>query len=84
MSNVFIVQHERPENDEYWEDVKLIGAFSSKGAAEAAIEQLRKQPGFRDFPDGFSVDEYALNEFAWEEGFAQGSPTSGGPKARRD
>ena len=82
MPTVFILQHERPENDEYWEDVKFIGAFSSKATAEEAIEQLRKQPGFKDYPDDFSIDEYTIDEFEWKEGFVHGGPASGGPKGK--
>jgi hypothetical protein len=40
----------------------LIGVYSSKGKAEQAIERLSCQPGFKDFPDYFTVDEYTEKE----------------------
>lgn len=68
MKKVFILQHERPETEEVWEDIKLIGAFSSEAKAQAAIDRLRLQPGFQDYPDGFSIDEFAIDNGSWEEG----------------
>lgn len=82
MLKVFIVQHERPENDEFWEDVKFIGAFSTAATAEKAVTQLREQPGFKDYPDGFSIEQHTLDEYWWKEGFVHGGPMSGGPKAQ--
>jgi hypothetical protein len=65
---VFLVQHVR-EHDDRSEDVKLIGVYSSDAKAQAAIARLRSQPGFSDFPDGFHVDRYVVDEDHWREGF---------------
>lgn len=54
------------------EDVKLIGAYASEAAAQAAIERLRKQPGFRDYPDDFTIDAYEIDKDHWTEGFVVG------------
>ena len=68
MSSVFVLQHLR--EDETSEDIKFIGVFSSKEKAELAIKDLNCQPGFRDYPKGFSVDEYAIDQVEWREGFS--------------
>jgi hypothetical protein len=68
VQSVFIVQHVARE-DEDDEDVKFIGAYSSRGEARAAISRLLPQPGFRDYPEGFHIDEYQLGQDHWSEGF---------------
>ncbi len=51
-------------------DVIGIGVYSNPVLAEAAIARLRGQPGFRDWPDAFSILEYGLDEDAFLDGFA--------------
>lgn len=68
MSAVHLLWHVR-KDDEYKEDAKLIGAYSSNGAAAAAIERLKDMPGFVDYPQGFEVSRYELDKDHWEEGF---------------
>jgi len=67
--NVYVVQHSHllPNGVD---DVKLIGAFSSKERARQAIEKLGGKPGFRSSHSGFAVDLYRLNQIHWEEGFS--------------
>ena len=80
MKSVFIVQHLRVLPDGQREDIKLIGAYHSLEAAHEAIERLKSQPGFCDFPrlldslvdddeQGFYIDEYELDKDHWPEGF---------------
>ncbi len=73
MKSVFIVFHAR-ETSNGVDSVKMIGAYSSKQAGESAILRLIKQPGFRDLPDGFSVDEYEIDKDHWQEGFGGPDP----------
>ena len=68
MISVFVVHHVRPE-DQYGDHAKLIGVYSLRETATAAIERLSAQPGFRDHPAGFSVIEYPLDKDHWTEGF---------------
>ena len=79
MESVFIVQHLHILPNEQ-EDVKLIGAYSSRTSALAAVERLRTQPGFSDFPNlvdpsvneneqGFHVSEHQLDQDNWSEGY---------------
>lgn len=69
MNTVFVLEHSYESADTGEQEAKLIGVYSSKEMAEKAIERLKKQPGFRDFPDYFNIDEYVLNQDDWEEGF---------------
>ena len=54
------------------EEVKFIGVYSSEARANAAVERLRKQPGFRDRPDGFHVDPYDVDKDHWPDGHGPG------------
>jgi hypothetical protein len=79
MKTVFVLQHLHvlPSGEE---DTKLIGTYSSKENARAAIDRLKLQPGFCDYPrlidplvddegSGFYLDEYELDKDHWREGF---------------
>jgi hypothetical protein len=79
MSTVFVLQHCHvlPSGDD---DSKLIGIYTTREAAEAAVARLRIQPGFRERPrivdaevdqdaNGFYIDEYKIDEDHWREGY---------------
>ena len=70
MNSVFILHHVR-EDDEYAEDAKLIGVYRTRAAADAAIARLSSQPGFCDYPAGFTAEEYELDKDHWCEGFVR-------------
>ena len=42
-------------------DKKAIGFFYSKEEAEELIRQYKKLSGFRDYPEGFYIDEYTID-----------------------
>lgn len=65
--HVFLLAHVYECNGE--EDFKLIGIYSSEIEARAAIERIKVQPGFRDYPEGFHIDRYQVDEDNWTEGF---------------
>jgi len=70
--SVFVLEHTRYEDDNSdndIEDFKLIGVFTSLEQAKAAIAQLTTQPGFKDYPNGFYIDEYPLDQINWSSGF---------------
>jgi hypothetical protein len=71
--NVYILQHVH-EFESGDEDVKLIGVYSSSEKANEAIARLREQRGFKEFPSGFHVDRYLLDEDHWREGFVTVPP----------
>ena len=51
-------------------EFKLIGVFSTREAAESAIDVRRAKPGFADHPEGFEIRSYVLDrDAAWIDGF---------------
>lgn len=72
MTLVFLLWHSRDKSDDNTDD-KLVGVYSSREAAEAAIQRKLTFPGFRDHPDGFEVALYPIDQDAWSEGFSAGS-----------
>lgn len=73
MHTVFLLWHQfefRDNKKEDFEDrAKLIGVYSAEEEAKRALERVKDQPGFRDYPEGFLVSPYFLNEDNWTEGF---------------
>ena len=69
MKVVYVLQHVHSLGDGE-EDVKLIGVYSSREHAQAAIARLRQAPGFSDAPAGFYIDEYQVDKDQWIEGYA--------------
>ena len=58
------------EMPEPFADVEvLIGVYSSDAEARAAIERVKNQPGFAEFPEGFQICPYQLDRDHWTEGF---------------
>lgn len=57
------------EFDDGEEDVKLIGCYTSREKAEAAVERASKRPGFAGHPGGFVISKFELNKDEWVEGF---------------
>lgn len=52
-----------------YEDGKMIGVYSDLERANAAIDQIRDQPGFRDHLDGFVIESYEVDRTHWQDGF---------------
>ena len=67
-TEVFLVHHIRELGDDA-EEVKFVGVFSDIEKAQAAIDKIKSEPGFRDFPNGFSLEAHTLNRVGWSEGF---------------
>ncbi|MCC7046793.1 MAG: hypothetical protein IT562_08790 [Alphaproteobacteria bacterium] len=67
-ASVYVLHHVR-KDDAYGDDAKLIGVYRTQDAADAAMARLLGQPGFRDFPEGFRVQRFALDKDHWTEGF---------------
>jgi hypothetical protein len=65
---VYIVQHVR-EDDDIGGSAKIIGIYSTKQLATAAVEKAKVLPGFSKHTNGFSIDEYKLDEDCWQSGF---------------
>ena len=69
MARVYVLQHLHAVDDEA-EDVKLIGVYSSRENAQAAITRLVMVPGFSESPAGFHIDEYQVDKDQWVEGYS--------------
>ena len=69
MTRVYILQHVHAMEDG-GEDVKLIGVYSSRENAQAALTRLGQAPGFSDALAGFHIDEYQLDKDQWVEGYS--------------
>jgi homoserine kinase type II len=69
MTSVYLLWHVRPD-DEYGDDAKLVGVYSSEASAQEAVERKKDFPGFADHPDGFEIARYEIDRDAWSEGFA--------------
>lgn len=67
---VYMLAHEY-ETDCGCDEVKIIGIYRTKEEAEAALQEVRNQPGFRDHQAGFECATYELGRTAWREGFVK-------------
>ena len=67
ITTVFLVWHDHQIEGESNE--KLLGIFSSRLKAEQRVREAGGQLGFEDFPDGFTIDMYKLDESQWTDGF---------------
>ena len=68
MESVFVLQHSY-ERDGY-DEVKMIGVFSTDEKAMQTINKLKNVAGFRDYPkECFCIDEYEIDTEHWIEGF---------------
>jgi hypothetical protein len=80
MSSVFVLEHLHLLNGDE-EDVEMLGVYSSRENALAAVERYRQLPGFREAPQmavhtdapgnpqGFYVNEHELDQDSWSEGY---------------
>jgi len=68
MKTLFVVYHVHNTNVES-DTIKLIGIYSSEKKAMDAVTRYRQKPGFKEYPLGFSIDKYHIDQDYWEEGF---------------
>jgi hypothetical protein len=55
LTEVFLVHHIR-ELDDDADEVKFIGVFSTEEKALAAVDVIKNEIGFCDFPNGFEIE----------------------------
>ena len=61
--------------EDYWfdeeagDDVKRLGIYSSRELAQERMARARSLPGFRDEPDCFYIEEAAVDEDEWTDGY---------------
>lgn len=68
MTTVYLLHHVQ-EGDEFDDDTKLIGIYSSEANAAAAKARAADQPGFHELPAGFRITSHTLDADHWREGF---------------
>lgn len=68
----YLLWHETPTapnaDDREWE-VTLIGCFSSRRRALDEWAFAALLPKFEQWQDGFTLDEYDIDELQWRQGF---------------
>ena len=73
MATVYILQHsyEYEYEGETFEEIKTIAIYSTREKAQHAANHYKVLPGFKDYPDGFSIGPYVLDEHnvLWDSGF---------------
>jgi hypothetical protein len=69
VTKVYVLQHVHALDDGA-EDVKLIGVYSTREKAQAAIDRLSQAPGFSQASTGFHIDEYQVDKDQWVEGYS--------------
>jgi hypothetical protein len=65
IDTVYILEHNHDLDGA--REGNLIGAFSTPEAAEHARAVVADQPGFRDFPDGFVITPFVVDELVSRE-----------------
>ena len=73
MTKVYVLQHVHSLDDGE-EDVKFVGAYSSRENAQTAMGRLAEAPGFSGALAGFHIDEYELDKDQWVEGYSTSAP----------
>jgi hypothetical protein len=66
-AGAFVFHEYEDENGD--EQTKFIGIYTTKETVEAAVDSLRKMPGFADYPRGFSIEFHVFDRTGWIEGF---------------
>ena len=72
MHQVYVLWHTHELKDDFGshDEIKMIGIFSTEEKAQGAIEQLKDQEGFRDYPVScFEIYEQVVDRIGWEAGF---------------
>ena len=66
--HLYIVSHDF-ETERQLDNPRQVGVYSTQQQAEMAVKRMRRLPGFKDFPNGFMIGRYRVNQDHWREGF---------------
>ena len=69
MSNIVYMLWFEQERDDCDDCELFIGVYSTEAEAQAAIERVKGEKGFAEFPKGFHIYPYELNKDHWTKGF---------------
>jgi len=67
VTSVFFISHEWYDGE--YDHITDIAVYSSLSKAENALEKLKHNSKFINNKDGFTIDEYIIDEDEWKEGF---------------
>lgn len=72
---IYVLSHTHEWEDDHG-DIKVVGHFSTREKAEAALKSVRLQPGFRDRPSSFEISEWPIDpdRLEWAEGYVTAYP----------
>jgi hypothetical protein len=68
MTTVFFVNYARVD-PRYEDSAIFIGVFSTRELAEKAVASRRSVYGFKDYPEGFIIEEIEVDVEFWNEGY---------------
>ncbi len=71
---VFLAWHTHADGLD--DNAKLLGVYSTRELAEAAVDRSRSKPGFRLYPRGFEIVGYDVDRDEWTEGFGLDDPAT--------
>ena len=68
---VYLLTHTYPVGkDKFFDEVRIIGVYSSKKKVEEALLEYQYKEGFKSHIDGFYLEKWEVdNDFEWSEGF---------------
>lgn len=61
-TSVYLLVHTHVRKSD--RDIKVLGVYSTRVSAEAAIARLKGEPGFSESPTGFSIHKLKLDEYS--------------------
>ena len=71
MGAVYILQHSyEVGEDGQFDEIKMIGVYSSRESAEKTIVRYKMLSGFKDYPIScFYISKYEIDKDHWADGF---------------
>lgn len=69
MKTFFRLIHIRIDNKEKIADQKGVWIYTTKEKAETALKEIQNKPGFRVFPEWFTIEELVLDDVHWKDWF---------------
>ena len=64
---VYLLWHQHDPDDD--DTAMLLGVYSTRERAQVRKASASILPGFRRFPDAFTIDEYIVDADYWIDGF---------------
>lgn len=65
--SVFYLAHEYFDGE--YDNVSDLGYYSTYENARKSLSKYHEKPEFKNYPDGFCIDEYKIDKPEWTDGF---------------